>query len=125
MEPLYFVPRLRVNVVMHNEILPLLVSAALKAAIRIRIVLVMIPEQVNTIWLGYRASEPTNRFPEHLGVVAEIIEVITEKDNFIGSYCGDNLFGPLPSEMDVRYNERNLSHPITIPDIDAGVKFGV
>ena len=111
-EVFQLVPQFGVNAVTHNEILPLCISAALEGAVRICIMLVVISEKMNAIWFGHRGLKPVTSIFDHLRGVTEIIEVITEEDNFIGSDCGDNLFGPFPFEMDVGYNECNFHHTI-------------
>ena len=77
---------------MNNEILPLCVSTTLKCAVGKRIVLIVVAKQVNAVRLTHRGFQPVTGVLHHLGCVIKIVEVVTEEDNFIGTYGSDDSF---------------------------------
>ena len=100
--PLQLTPYVLGDSIVNDEVLPLCVPTALKASVNECIMLIVISKQVNTVWFIHRCLEPITRFGDLGRVISKIIKVITEEENFVGSYCGDDSFSLLPLVMQIR-----------------------
>lgn len=124
-EPAELAPSFLTNHVGNFHGLPLLIPRAMEDFVRESIVNVMIPPKVNSVRLANRAVQPIGSFTDHMRRVVEIIKVVAQEDDLIGSYRCDNLFRKRPFVMHVGNNQCDLivhrGNNITISPVNQGL----